>query len=55
MKLLCAVPVAQNDAKFPQGAPVQLYGAVLGAALVWLLQGRRGFRELLLSVGFFRS
>lgn len=32
MKLLCAVPVAQSDGKFPQGAPVQLSRAVLGAA-----------------------
>lgn len=32
MKLLCAVPEPQNDAKFPQGAPVQLCRAVLGAA-----------------------
>lgn len=44
MKLLCAVPVAQNDAKFPQGAPVQLYGAVLGAASPGLAApGQEGF------------
>lgn len=32
MKPLCAVSVLQNDVKFPQGRPLQLYKAVLGAA-----------------------
>lgn len=32
MKPLCVVPVPQNDVKFLQGTPLQLYKAVLGAA-----------------------